>query len=88
MQVSGSIFLGVPHNVMIKIMPYDSKYSGASSNSTLHGSKQNCRIKQSAGLNNSLYRKNREMGARKTAGLSGYSVYEGAGLAAPLLYYY
>ena len=28
------------------------------------------------------------MGARKTAGLSGDSAYEGAGLAAPLLYYY
>ena len=62
-------------------------YSGASSNSAPLGSKQNCRLKQSVGLSNSVYRENREMGARKTAGLSRDSAYEGAGLAAPLLYY-
>ena len=62
------------------------KYSGASSNSAPLGSKQNCRLKQSVGLSNSVYRENREMGARKTAGLSRDSAYEGAGLAAPLLY--
>ena len=45
-------------------------YSGASSNLAPPGSKQNCRLKQSVGLSNSFYRENREMGARKTAGLS------------------
>ena len=61
-------------------------YSGASSNLAPLGSKQNCRLKQSVGLSNSVYRENREMGARKTAGLSRDSAYEGAGLAASLLY--
>ena len=64
-----------------------SKYSGASSNSAPLGSKQNCQLKQSVGLSNSVYRENQEMGASKTAGLSRDLAYQGAGLAAPLLYY-
>ena len=60
-------------------------YSGASSKSTPLGSQQNCRLKQSVDLSNSVFREYRRRGASKTVDLSGVLTYEGVDLAAPLL---